>query len=84
MRAGLLDEVAAVVLGRFVGCDPAPGVASATVDEVVQERLGDLGVPVLAELPIGHEVRNLALPHGAPAEVDADAGTLRVRLDQVG
>lgn len=76
--AGLLDEVAGVVLGRFVGCDPAPGVPSATVQEVVADRLGDLGVPVLADLPIGHESPRVALPHGASVELDADAGTLQV------
>ena len=76
--AGMLDEVAAVVLGRFVGCDARPGVPSATVDEVVADRLGDLGIPILADLPIGHQTRHLALPHGARVEVDADVGTLRV------
>jgi muramoyltetrapeptide carboxypeptidase len=76
--AGVLDGVAGVVLGTFVGCDPDPGVPSAPVEEVVHDRLGDLGVPVLAGLPLGHQDRQLAVPHGAPVVLDADAGTLAV------
>ncbi len=75
-RAGMLAEVAGIVLGRFVACDPAPGVPSATVDEVVCERLGDLGVPVLADLPVGHQARHLAVPHGATVHLDANAGAV--------
>lgn len=74
--AGLLDALAGVVLGTFVGCDPAPGVPSATVDEVVADRLGDLGVPVLADLPLGHRDHQLAVPHGATVTLDARRGRL--------
>lgn len=75
-HAGMLAHVAAVVLGRFIACDPAPGVPSATVDEVLFERLGDLGVPVLAGLPTGHQDRHLAVPHGATVHLDATAGVV--------
>jgi muramoyltetrapeptide carboxypeptidase len=87
--AGLLDQLAGVVVGRLRGCDPEPTapsegrpspVAPATsADEVVAERLGDLGVPVLVDLPIGHVDRHLALPHGALVRLDADDGTLELR-----
>jgi muramoyltetrapeptide carboxypeptidase len=45
---------------------------------VVVERLGDLGVPVLADLPVGHVDRHLALPHGAEVRLDADRGVLEL------
>lgn len=75
-EAGLLDEVAGVALGDFVGCEPAQGVPSASVDDVLRDRLGDLGVPVLAGLPVGHQDRHLALPHGATVTLDASAATV--------
>lgn len=74
--AGLLDAVAGIVVGALVGCDAPRARASATADEVVRERLGALGVPVLAGLPLGHVDRQLAVPHGARVALDADAGTL--------
>lgn len=75
-QVGMFAEAAGVVLGRFVGCDPAPGVPSASVEEVLEDRLGDLGIPVLAGLPVGHQDRHLALPHGATVTLDATAATL--------
>ncbi len=74
--AGVLDRVGGVVLGDFVGC-VAPRPGEPTVEEVLAERLGDLGVPVRAGFPVGHGRRNGTLPLGAWAELDADAGTLR-------
>ena len=49
-----------------------------TVAEVLAERLGDLGVPVLGGLPIGHGVGQLTVPVGTPAMLDAAGGTLTV------
>lgn len=72
--AGVLDGVAGIVLGEWVACDPPEGRWSATADETAEERLGDLGVPVLAGLAVGHVDRQLALPHGARVHLDAGAG----------
>lgn len=80
--AGLLDGVTGVVLGTFVACDAPSEEASATVEEVLVDRLGDLGVPVLSELPVGHQTRHLALPLGAPVTLDTTTGTLT--LDATG
>jgi muramoyltetrapeptide carboxypeptidase len=50
--SGALRGVRAVVCGQFTGCNPnADGV---TVDDVLRDRLGDLGVPVLTRAPFGH------------------------------
>lgn len=66
--------VRAIVLGDFVRC--APGDHGVTVEAVLEERLGDLGVPVLTGLCAGHGATNHALPFGARVVVDVDAGTL--------
>ena len=66
--------VRAIVLGDFVRC--APGDHGVSVEAVLEERLGDLGVPVLAGLCAGHGATNHALPFGARVVVDAVAGTL--------
>ncbi len=74
--AHLFKRVAGVVLGDFIRCEPKPGEPTAL--QVLTERLGDLGIPVLAGLPFGHGTRNLAWIHGAPAVLDTTAGTLSV------
>ncbi len=76
--AGLLDRVAGVVIGNLVGCDLPQGAPPTPLSplEVFEDRLGPLGIPVAAGAPVGHGERNLALPLGITAELDADAGTL--------
>jgi muramoyltetrapeptide carboxypeptidase len=75
-RSGWLDGVRGVVVGQLTDCGPEETVRALLVD-----RLGGLGVPVVAGAPFGHENRNLALPLGVPAALDATpglAGALRL------
>ncbi|MEU5721552.1 LD-carboxypeptidase [Micromonospora sp. NPDC047738] len=72
-RCGALAGIAGVAVGQFTEC--ADGWDTTIVD-VLAERLGDLGVPVLGGLPIGHGVGQLTVPVGTPAILDATAGTL--------
>ena len=44
--------------------------------EILEERLSDLGVPLVVDLPLGHGLPNLALPLGRQAHVDARSGQL--------
>ncbi|WP_091638648.1 S66 peptidase family protein [Micromonospora pallida] len=74
-RSGALDGVAGVAVGQFTGC--ADGWDTTVVD-VLTDRLGDLGIPVLGGLPIGHGPHQLTVPVGTPATLDTDHGTLTV------
>ncbi|MCS6797716.1 MAG: LD-carboxypeptidase [Myxococcota bacterium] len=68
-QAGVLRRVAGVVLGHFTACEPGPD--GTTVEQVLAERLGDLGVPVAAGLPVGHAPDNVAVALGATAHLEA-------------
>ena len=76
--AGLFSVAAGVVLGDFSGCrEPeATRATSPTAEEVLEERLGRLAIPVATGAPIGHGTRNAAVPYGALAELDTRFGTL--------
>ena len=72
-RSGYLDGVAGIVAGTFVGCgDPA------VIEEILAERLGGLGVPMIAWANVGHGGYFQTFPIGVAAELDADAATLRL------
>lgn len=71
--AGVLSSVAGVALGAFTDCDDARFRG----EEVVLDFLKDLGVPVVAGLPVGHGLENMPLPLGAKAVLCGDDGTLR-------
>jgi muramoyltetrapeptide carboxypeptidase len=71
LRAGWFDQVAGIALGSWTKCgDPA------LVREVMLDRLGRLGVPVLWGLPFGHRPGAATLPLGTDAVLDAQACTL--------
>jgi muramoyltetrapeptide carboxypeptidase len=74
--SGALKSVIGIAIGRFSQCEAGEGVPSLTVSEVLLDRLGDLGIPIVAELPFGHDGCNAALPVGVPAILDGDQGKL--------
>lgn len=73
-QAGAFAGVVGVVLGSFTDCEPGPD--GVRVQDVLQQHLTALNVPVLAGLPAGHIDDNRPLPFGAPVELDATAGSL--------
>jgi muramoyltetrapeptide carboxypeptidase len=79
LDSGSLRGVAGVVVGDLHRCsEPENGGSRGwTAQEVVEDRLARLGVPVLLGLPFGHVPgRNAALGFGVRARLDADQGAL--------
>jgi muramoyltetrapeptide carboxypeptidase len=74
LLAGCLDGAAGIIFGRFDAC--GENGDDVRLEDVLSERAGSLGVPVLANLPFGHVDLNACLPFGTRARLDADAGTL--------
>lgn len=73
---GLFQKVAGIALGRFSRCEAPVGSSSWTVEQVLRDRLGDLNIPIVAELPFGHDGVNAALPVGQKVRLDGDGGKL--------
>ena len=74
--AGAFAGVRGIALGRFSRCDIAPSIPSFSIEEVLRDRLGDLNIPIVSDLPFGHEGVNAALPMGIIASLDAESGLL--------
>ncbi len=70
-RAGCLDGVRAVVFGEMPGCSQNADQGY-ELDEVLADCLGDLGVPILAGLPVGHVVSapHFPVPMGLRARLE--------------
>lgn len=79
---GLLQQVKGIALGRFSRCEAYLGSNSWTVEEVLRDRLLGLNVPVVADLPFGHDGVNAALPVGRSVLLDGDAGLLKLEHSQ--
>jgi muramoyltetrapeptide carboxypeptidase len=74
LRAGWFDRVAGIALGSWKECGPPEEVR-----DVVLDRLGPLGVPLVEEMGFGHCRGQLTVPLSADVELDADAAILRLR-----
>ncbi|NEO27872.1 MAG: LD-carboxypeptidase [Kamptonema sp. SIO4C4] len=72
--SGVMQQVAGIALGRFSQCEGNPGTW--TVAEMLRDRLADLDIPIVSELPFGHDGANAALPVGQMATLDGDNGVL--------
>ena len=72
----IFSGVKGIALGRFSRCEPYPGSSSWTVEEVLRDRLLDLKIPIVADLPFGHDGKNVALPVGQNVTLDGDQGKI--------
>jgi muramoyltetrapeptide carboxypeptidase len=73
---GLFQQIKGVALGRFSRCEPYPGNISWTIAEVLRDRFEDLKIPLIYDLPFGHDGANAALPVGQPVILNGDTGIL--------
>jgi muramoyltetrapeptide carboxypeptidase len=82
LHTGKLDDIVGVVVGELHNCDwreerpETPRTKS--LEDVLEEKLEPLGVPVLYKLPLGHGKHLAAMPLGVEATLDADALTLTI------
>jgi muramoyltetrapeptide carboxypeptidase len=82
--AGKLQQAAGIVVGEMIDCDwgdlrqSSDWARSRSLEDVLEEHLEPLGVPVLYKLPLGHGKHLAALPLGVRCTLDADRRTLTV------
>lgn len=75
-RIGALRKIAGVAIGQLTNAEGGAGEWDAPT--AIRDRLGDLGVPVLGGLRVGHGNGQLTVPLGTRATIDTTAGTLTV------
>jgi len=73
---GALKQIKGIALGRFSRCEPYPGTKSWTISEVLRDRLSDLNIPLVYDLPFGHDGVNAVLPVGQLVQLNGDTGWL--------
>ncbi|WP_406689682.1 LD-carboxypeptidase [Saccharopolyspora sp. ID03-671] len=73
IRAGFFAGATGIALGSWTDCGPVEEVRA-----MLENLLGDLGVPILWELGFGHCEAQRTVPLGVAAELDADAQRLSV------
>jgi muramoyltetrapeptide carboxypeptidase len=79
-QAGVLNKVAGVVFGQCTNCTGSTSgrYGGFTITDLLTHHLGRLGVPAYQGAWFGHITDQFTLPVGGMAEIDADAGTIRI------
>ncbi len=76
-NAGLFEGAAGIVVGD-IKAKWSGGIAELSAEDIVEEVLAPLGLPLIFGLPVGHNKHHATVPLGALATLDASAGTLIV------
>ena len=82
LQAGKFNNAAGIALGVFKMCEPSkinPSFkGSFSLMDVLKDRLGNLGIPVVYGLSFGHVVDKFSLPFGIKAELDTESQQLNL------
>jgi muramoyltetrapeptide carboxypeptidase len=69
-NSGVLYKINACILGQFTDCAPKEPEKSLTLEQIFNDYLGNLKIPVISNLSYGHIPQKLTLPLGARVRVD--------------
>jgi muramoyltetrapeptide carboxypeptidase len=82
IRAGKLDNAAGFVFGTNVNLKaqtlPEGSESTLSIEEILDELIAPLGIPAIANVPVGHGKHMATMPLGAMARLDGGAKTLEV------
>lgn len=82
LLSGSLQKASGIVLGNFKGCDinndDITNKNSLSLDEVFNDRLGDLGIPVVSGFSFGHVKDQAIFPIGIKAELDTASTSIKL------
>jgi muramoyltetrapeptide carboxypeptidase len=82
IRAGKLDNAVGLVFGTDVNLKqltiPEAVASDLSIEEILDELIAPLGIPAIANVPVGHGKHMATIPLGVRARLDADAKTLEI------
>jgi muramoyltetrapeptide carboxypeptidase len=87
LLANKLQNCAGIIFGESVDCRPGKSrrhtlSLNFSVERVIRERLGGLGIPVAYGLRFGHGLDKFTLPLGVTATLDVRVNDVRFRIEE--
>ena len=78
--ADVFEQINGLVLGNFTNCgtDPNSQTPSLSLEEVLDDYINDLAIPVMGNFPYGHEKKKFTLPMGIKVELDSNHGLIKM------
>ncbi len=82
-QAGKLNAAAGIIVGQCASSDPhSTFVSNFSIEDLIEQHMGDLGVPVVYGLRIGHTPDQCVLPVGAMASLDARNNDVTLTIEE--
>ena len=82
IASGKLDNAAGLVFGTDVNLKgqtiPEYNESTLSIEEILDELIAPLGIPAIANVPVGHGKTMVTIPLGARARLDATGKTLDI------
>ncbi len=82
LRSGKLERAAGIVFGTDVSLHsrvpPEGSESTLSIEEVLDELIAPLGIPAIANVPVGHGKHMATMPLGVRARIDGAGKTLEV------
>jgi muramoyltetrapeptide carboxypeptidase len=82
LDAGKLHNAAGFVFGTDVNLKgqtiPEYNESTLSIEEILDELIAPLGIPAIANVPVGHGKHMATIPFGVRARLDGDAKTLEI------
>ncbi|MEP7292348.1 MAG: LD-carboxypeptidase, partial [Chloroflexota bacterium] len=82
-QAGKLHAAAGIIVGQCAGSEPhSTLVSNFSLEDLIEQHMGDLGIPVVYGLRLGHTPDQCVLPIGALASLDASADGVQIIVEE--
>ena len=76
-NCGLLNKVGGILAGQFTNCFKGSKAKQLTeIRAMLKDYTDDLNIPVMYDLPFGHENNIMTIPVGLPVRLDSGKGKL--------
>lgn len=87
LLSGRLKDAAGIVIAECIQCRPGDSnrnhlPLNYSIECVLRERLGKLGIPVVYGLRFGHGSDQFTIPYGVNATLDAQGDQVRFRIEE--
>jgi muramoyltetrapeptide carboxypeptidase len=82
-QAGKLHSAAGIIVGQCAGSDPhGTFVSNFSLEDLIEQHMGDLGIPVIYGLRLGHTPDQCVLPIGAQATLTATDEAVEIIVEE--
>ncbi len=82
-QAGKLHSAAGIIIGHCASSEPrSTFVSNFSLEDLIEQHLGDLGIPVVYGIRLGHTPDQCVLPVGATATLDASAEAISITIEE--